>query len=255
MNIYEFGKNNRRKLLFFQGSCTSWKDYLPSIELLARRYHVIVPAYDGHEPEEKTDFISVEKTVDDTSRYLLEHGYDELHAVYGLSIGGGMVLRLLTEGKIVVHKVIIDGGIAPYEMPHWLTRLILVRDFLMIMFIRSSYFVFKLFIDPKRWTPEDGDEEKYKEGFYFLKGLSRKSVWNIFDSANNYDMPEPLPDLYAKIQFWFGSLEKNARKRDIKWVLKHVKGVQMWEIPNMEHGELVIMHPQLFFERAMDFLV
>ena len=67
VNIYEFGKENKRKLLFFQGSCTYWKDYMPSIELLSRNFNVIVPALEGHDPKAKTDFISIEKTVQDTS--------------------------------------------------------------------------------------------------------------------------------------------------------------------------------------------
>ncbi|MDO4704011.1 hypothetical protein [Tannerella sp.] len=70
MNIYEFGIGNQRKLLFFQGSCTCWKDYMPSIELLSKEFHVIVPALEGHDPTEKTDFISVEKTVGDTTDLL-----------------------------------------------------------------------------------------------------------------------------------------------------------------------------------------
>ena len=37
-----------------------------------------------------TDFISVEKTVDDTVRWLKAHGVERLDALYGLSFGGGM---------------------------------------------------------------------------------------------------------------------------------------------------------------------
>lgn len=254
VNIYEFGKENKRKLLFFQGSCTYWKDYMPSIELLARNFNVIVPAIEGHDPKAKTDFISIEKTVRDTSDYLLEQGHGDIYAVYGLSFGGGMVLSLLAGGRIRFKKAIIDGGITPYELPRWITRLILIKDYLMVMLIRSNLTLFKFFIDPKRWTPKEGGEEKYKSMYLFLKGLSKKSVWNIFDSANNYHLPEPFPKLSTEIQFWYGSNEKKERKRDIKWVLNKIKGVRLKEIPRMEHGELVVMNPQLFYDNAIDFL-
>lgn len=92
MNVYEFGTENRRNLLSFQGYCTCWRDYISSIELLAQQFHVIAPAFEGHDPEEKTDFISVEKTVGDTTDYLLEHGHASLDAVYGLSTGGSLIL-------------------------------------------------------------------------------------------------------------------------------------------------------------------
>lgn len=255
MNIYEFGIENQRKLLFFQGSCTCWKDYMPSIELLSKEFHVIVPALEGHDPAEKTDFISVEKTVGDTTDYLLKRGYKELYAAYGLSIGGAMVLRLLAEQRIQVRKAIVDGGTTPYEFPYWLTRLILLRDYLMIQLLRSSMFVLKLFFDPKRWTPEGCDPEtEYKAMLLFLKGLSGKTIWNIFDSANNYDMPNPMPKLSTETLFCYGSREKNARKSNIRWVLSHVNGVQLREIPDMEHGELVMLHPKQFYETVTDFL-
>ncbi len=255
MNVYEFGTENQRKLLFFQGSCTCWRDYMPSIELLAQQFHVIVPAFEGHDPMEKTDFISVEKTVSDTSAYLLEHGHTSLYGVYGLSIGGSMALRLLSQERIPVKKAIIDGGIAPYEWSHWFTRLILLRDYLMIQLLRSNMRIFKLFFNPKRWTPENSDAETdYKAMFDFLKGLSRKTVWNVFDSANNYDMPLPLPELSTEISYWYGSLERKARKSDIRWMLKHVNGMQIQEIPDREHGELVMVHPQQFYEMTIGFL-
>ena len=105
-----------------------------------------------------------------------------------------MVLRLLAEQRIEVRKAIVDGGTTPYEFPYWFTRLILLRDYLMIQLLRSSMFVLKLFFDPKRWTPEGCDPEaEYKAILLFLKGLSGKTIWNIFDSANNYDMPNPMP--------------------------------------------------------------
>lgn len=255
MNVYEFGTENRRKLLFFQGSCTCWRDYMLSIELLAQQFHVIVPAFEGHDPVEKTDFISVEKTVSDTADYFSEHGHTSLYAVYGLSMGGGMALRLLAEQRIPVEKVIIDGGITPYELPQWITRLILLRDYLMIRFIRSGMRIFKFFFDPKRWTVGSSDvEADYNAMFGFFKGLSRKTIWHVFDSANNYNVPLPLPELSTEIRYWYGSLERKARKSDIRWMLKHVAGVQIREIPDMEHGELVLVHPQRFYETVIEFL-
>ena len=68
---------------------------------------------DGHDPEEHNDFISVEKTVDDTVRWLKEHRIGHLDAMYGLSFGGGMVVRFLATQEIQVDKAIIDAGTAP----------------------------------------------------------------------------------------------------------------------------------------------
>lgn len=256
MNVYEFGHEHSETLLFFQGSCTCWRDYMPSIRLLARRLHVIVPVIEGHDPMAEGDFISVEKTVRDVSDYLLERGYRELTGVYGLSFGGSMALRMLAEQRITIHKVILDGAITPYELPRWVTRLILLRDYCMVQIIRSSMSTFKLLATPERWTPKDGDgEAKYRGMYSFLRGLSHKTIWNVFDSANNYKMPRSMPPTATKIQFWYGSLEKKSRKKDFRWVSKHLHEVHAREFPEMEHGELVMMHPEKFSDEVTRFLL
>ena len=68
MTIREFGMENDRSLVFFQGSCEPWQEFCPAAAGLASRFHVMLVTPDGHDPEEQNDFISVEKAVDDTER-------------------------------------------------------------------------------------------------------------------------------------------------------------------------------------------
>ena len=90
MTVREFGQQHTKHLLFFPGSCEPWQEFAYAAKELAARYHVLLVTPDGHDPDERTDFISVEKTVDDTARWLKEHRIDRLDALYGLSFGGGM---------------------------------------------------------------------------------------------------------------------------------------------------------------------
>lgn len=96
MIIREYGPENPRHLVFFQGSCEPWQEFRPAAEGLAGGFHVMLVTPDGHDPEEHNDFVSVEKTVDDTVQWLREQAIDHLDAIYGLSFGGGMVVRFLT---------------------------------------------------------------------------------------------------------------------------------------------------------------
>ena len=86
MVIREFGRENPRHLLCFQGSCEPWTEFRESAELLGERFHVMLVTPDGHDPAEHNDFISVEKTVDDAVAWLKARGIDHLDAVYGLSL-------------------------------------------------------------------------------------------------------------------------------------------------------------------------
>ena len=107
MVIHEFGKENKKKLLFFQGSCEPWQEFKESAELLSDGFHVILVTPDGHDPEEGNDFISVEKTASDTAKWLKDHDINHLDALYGLSFGGGMAIHFLTSENIKVDTKII----------------------------------------------------------------------------------------------------------------------------------------------------
>ena len=254
MYIREYGTEHDKKLLFFPGSCEPWQEHAYAAEELANAYHVLLVVPDGQDPEEHTDFISVEKTVDDVAIWLKAYGIDHLEVLYGLSYGGGMAVRFLVSQDITVEKAIIDAGTAPYEYPRWICKLICVRDYLMVKAGRSSVNLMKASFPPERFArnPEDPDEE-YREISRYLKTYSNKTIWNIFWSANNYAVPHPAPELKTKIRFWVGTEEWGSRFRDLKWYRKYLPQIEVEQIPDMMHGEFVMMHPEEFAMKALEF--
>lgn len=255
VTIHEFGETHEKALLFFPGSCTPTESYIPAAKQLAKVYHVLLVTPDGHDPQERTDFISVEKTVDDVVAWLHSHGIQRLDALYGLSFGGGMAVRLLTTQRISVTKAIIDAGTSPYQYPKWLCKLICVRDFLMVKLCIASLSAMKAAFppehfatDPENWKPE------YRELKAYLQTYSNKTIWNIFWSANNYEVPKTAPAMNTAIQFWVGTEEWGSRFRDLKWYQQYLPQMETVRIPGMMHGELVTMHPETFAEKAFAFL-
>ncbi len=255
MIIREYGKENKKHLVFFQGSCEPWQEFCPAAKILAERFHVMLVTPDGHDPEEHNDFISVEKTVDDTARWLKEHGIGHLDAMYGLSFGGGMVVRFLTTQNVPVDRAIIDAGTAPYQYPKWVCRLIGVRDYLMLKMARSSVKIMELAFPTDRFArdPKNAAQE-YEQIRQYLKGYSDRTIWNIFWSANNYAVPKTAPQIDTKIQFWVGEDEWGSRFRDLKWAQGYLPQMEVVRIPHMMHGEFVMVHPEEFAEKALAFL-
>ena len=254
MTIREFGQQNEKQLLFFPGSCEPWEVFAEAAKLLAEEYHVIYVTPDGHDPEEHSDFISVEKTVDDTARWLKAHGITRLDALYGLSFGGGMVVRFLTTQDIPADRVIIDAGTAPYRLPKWICKLICVRDYLMIRMGRASLAAMEAAFPPERFAYDPAHaKEEYREIQKFLKTFSSRTMWNIFWSANNYAVPDTAPALSSRIQFWVGEDEWKGRFRDLKWTKAYLPQIEVVTIPHMMHGEYVTMHPKEFAAQALAF--
>lgn len=248
MTIHEFGQEHQECLLFLHASCTAWDFYEESVQLLAQRYHVIVPAMPGHDLTTDEDYTSVEQIAETLENWLLERGY-RVRGLYGLSMGGSIAIRLLANGTIRFNKAVIDAGITPYQLPWLVTRFIALRDFLMVELGKHSRKMLELAYPPEKYGAEDLDWMER-----MLKHMSARTIWRVFDSCNNYSMPKPVPVPDTEIQYWYGSLEKKARAWDIDYVKKNFPGTKFVEISGVDHAEYALLYPAEFARRLTAFM-
>ncbi len=196
MYIREYGNAHKKDLLFFPGSCEPWQEFAGAAEELAQSFRVLLVVPDGQDPDEHTDFISVEKTVEDTGAWLKTQGIERLEAIYGLSYGGGMATRFLVSQDLPVKKAIIDAGTAPYTYPKWICKLICVRDYFMVTAGRARIGAMKMAFPPERFArnPDNADEEyreiqrlpdrhgQHTRAHRHLQQLARKALRNAGES-------------------------------------------------------------------------
>lgn len=190
------------------------------------------------------------------NRDLKERGIRHLDLLYRVSMGGAAVIRFLATQDIIADKAIIDAGITPYPYPKLVCRLIALKDWVMIMLGTKSYFFMKLAAPPERWTPKGEDpEEHYRKIFAFEKNhFSSRTIYNVFWSANNYSMPDPIPHVETKIEYWYGEEEKKARKNNLAYTLEAFPQTEPKEFKGLAHAELVLMFPERFREEVIRFM-
>jgi pimeloyl-ACP methyl ester carboxylesterase len=109
-----------------------WDYFENVIPILEKKYHLIVPALPGYDPDKNDDLTGVEEIAADLETWLIAHGYCDISCLYGCSMGGSIVIRMLADHQIRIRNAVIDGGITPYQFPYLITRCIAVRVFLMI---------------------------------------------------------------------------------------------------------------------------
>ena len=254
MRTLEYGKEHEKTLLFLPCTAEPEWAFADSVGLLLQDYHVIQIVYDGH-GETGEDFISVETTVDEVTDWLQARGITHLNAAYGCSLGGACLTRFLALGKIPVERAVIDAGITPYRMPLILRRLACLRDDLGFRLIAKSRKILETVYPPERWTMPGRDPVKeYDALAAYLKTYSKRTVRNIFWSANNYTLPTKPAEMGCQITYWYGEEEKQARHSNICFIKQYFPRAQLHEIPKMDHAELVMMYPQEFYRRIMAFL-
>ena len=255
MKIYQFGKENQKIFVMFECTAEPWWVFKDSAGLLAKDYRVLLFIADGHD-ELGTTFVSLEKNVRDAANWLRKQNITLIDAMYGVSMGGASAIRFLATEDIPVKKAIIDAGITPYPYPKPICRMIAIWDFLSINLVTKNYQMMKIAAPPQRWTPKNEDpEEHYRKIFEFEKNhYSPATIYNVFWTTNNYSMPEPMSIIDTKIEYWYGEKEKRARKNDIKYTCKVYPQTVVKEFKGLAHAELVLMHPQRFYEEVKRFL-
>ena len=255
MKILEHGQTQEKTLLFLPCTAEPVWAFTATVELLSQKWHVFKVVYDGHQPEYPGDFTSVEQMVDEITAYLKERGVSRLDAAYGCSLGGACLTRMLALGEMPVGRAIIDGGITPYQQPFLVRKLLLLRDVASFNIVAAHRDVLEAAFPPERFTiPGHDPVKEYDAMEQYLKTYSRRSIRNIFWSANNYDLPRVPARITTKITYWYGDDEKKDRRSNIRFIKRYFPQARIHGIPKMTHAELVIVHPEEFCRYAEKFL-
>lgn len=218
-----------------------WDYFEYVIPLLEDRYHLIIPALPGYDEEMPGDFTGVEKIASELADRLIKNGHAEIACVYGCSMGGAIVTKLLADNRIKTRSAVIDGGITPYQLPWIATRLIAVRDFLMVAMGKLG----GIRLLEKAFTSDEYSEEDLRYIEKVLKFVSAKTIWRTFESCNNYDMPKEINTDCRHLEYWYAKTEEKARKWDIRYIKRHFPKTEFRVFREIGHGGLAALKPEL----------
>ncbi len=251
MTIHEFGKENRSVVVLIHPSLVMWDYFEYVIPLMQDRYHLIVPALPGYDEDSAGDFTSVEEIASELADWLIAHGISELSCIYGCSMGGSVVIRFLSDNRVKALSAVIDGGITPYQLPWIVTRLIAVRDFLMVSMGKMG----GIKLLEKAFTSDEYTEDDLKYIEKVLKFLSAKTIWRTFESCNNYDLPKEIRTDCRRLEYWYAKTEEPNRKWDIQYIRKRFPQTTFRVFEDIGHGGLAALKPGLLvseLERMME---
>ncbi len=241
MTIHEFGTKNKSAVVLIHPALVMWDYFEYVIPLLEDRYHLIIPALPGYDEEKPGDFTGVEQIASELTDRLIENGHTEIACIYGCSMGGAIVTKLLSDNRIKPESAIIDGGITPYQLPRIVTRLIAVRDFLLVSMGKLG----GIRLLEKAFTSDEYSEEDLRYIEKVLKFASAKTIWRTFESCNNYDMPEQIHTACPHMEYWYAQSEEQDRKWDIRYIKLHFPKTAFRTFEEVGHGGLAALKPEL----------
>lgn len=110
MKYFEYGKDNKELVVILHGGGVSYQGAEPTVQTVARKYHVILAAYDGFNPSEpETEFVSVQSEAKRLGDYIVENYGGHIDILYGISYGGRVLMGVLADKRLTIATTIADG--------------------------------------------------------------------------------------------------------------------------------------------------
>ncbi|MBZ9606797.1 hypothetical protein G9F73_002980 [Clostridium estertheticum] len=245
MKVYEFGNIENPKLLMFHGMACTWKqNFGQVIEKLKEQFYLIIPAYNGHNPDENKDFTSITQTASEIDDYIMKNHNGKIYASYGLSMGANILVEVLSNQRIQMEKAIIDApDFVPF--PSWFVK--------PVSKMVASVGV-KVLQNPKKLnsiilflmtgsTSKDYGEEMINSSVF--SGLTKNTIYNAYYADHVQHIPKAFKDTNVQVICWCGSTENWAIK-SIKNLKKYIPQLREKQFEGYKHGELIIIHSELF---------
>ena len=242
MDFKLYGDSGAPTLLLIPGLGVSYEIFLPLIKLLEEKFRVIAVQLDGFTMGVNTRFTSVDDQAGQIIGFVRQHCGGQLDSAYGLSLGGKILSRILERNEISISHAIMDA--APLlPLPKWLVGPL--RHY-------QSYNVWTCY----HWT---GFWKRVFHSHYFdvLLDECRK----VFPFGGRQAVLDGYKDVYtnklesitgADIQFWYGTKEAFVAKPQVRHLISLCQDARITVFPGMNHGQLLIDHPEEVARRIIE---
>ena len=225
--------------MLIPGLGVSYEIFIPLINLLENDFHIIAVEVDGFVLEKYTRFTSVDDQAVQIINYVKKNYEGHIDCVYGLSLGGKILSRILERDEIVVNHAILDA--APLlPLPSWLVGPLRYLQCLNVWtcfhwtgfwrWVFHSHYFDVLLDECKKVYPYGGTKA-------VLDGY--KSVYtNKLKSIDGND-----------IHYWYGTKEAFVAKPQVKHLKRLYPNVNVEVFKKMNHGQLLIDCPEEIAKR------
>ena len=245
MTFNTYGDKGNPSLLLIPGLGVSYEIFLPLIDILKDRYQIVAAGIDGFLLGKESAFTSVDDEAGQIIRYIKGNLNGCLNVAYGLSLGGKILSRILERNEIAIGHAILDA--APLlPLPKWSVD--------PLRYYQSAN-VWTCY----HWT---GFWKWVFHSHYFDVLLEEcRKVWPY---GKGKAVRDGYKDVYTHklesihgddIHFWYGSKEAFVAKPQVRHLCKLFPDTKVEVFPGMNHGQLLIDHPEEVAKRISSLTV
>ena len=246
MNFLLCGDKNAPAVLLIHGLAFDAESCCGNIaRRLAKKYRVIMPCLDGHDPYQESTFESISVCCEKIERYITKRFGGRVYAVSGFSLGGNVALELMKRGNIKAERLHLDGtlcaglGIMKTPFKLYYTKGADMRRIGIRM--------------PKAVTELLFGKGSLENASRISDGISGESLENACSSVFGYTLSPRLHECKVPAQYWCGSTEKYS-KRSARELEKYLPGLKVRVFKGLGHGQMLREHEKAYFRELKKFL-
>ena len=242
MKVVEYGKAEADVMILLHGGGLSWWSCQEAAQLLAERFHVVIPVLDGH-AESGVPFTSIEDNARRIIEYIDRNFSGHVLLIGGLSLGGQILVELLSQRANICDYAVIESALAlPMKLTAALTAPMLSLCYPLI---------------GKRWFAKlQFWSLGIKPGLFedYLRDTAQiaKGDMTAFLAANaRYRVKKELGACTARTLVLAGSREMPIMKRSARIIADMLPCASLEIMRGFRHGDLSINHARLYADKLM----
>ncbi len=235
MNYIEYGKDNNEVIVLLHGGGLSWWNYRETAENLSSDYRVILPIIDGHTKSD-CDFTSIEENAKRIIKFIDEQFGGSVLLIGGLSLGGQIVLEILSQKKDSCQYALIESAsVVPSKFTHTMIK----------PAFGSCYGLIK-----QRWFSKLQfkslriKQSLFEDYFRDTCGISKSNMIAFLEANALYSIKPSIADCSAKSYVFVGEKEKKVMRKSAKIIHEKLQESLLQILPQMYHGEFSINHAE-----------
>ena len=245
MNYIEYGKEHKDVIVLLHGGGLSWWNYREAAENLSNDYRVILPILDGH-TKSGHDFISIEENAARIIKFIDEQLGGSVLLIGGLSLGGQIVLEILSQRKDACRYALIESAlVVPSKFTHAMIKPAFGGCYGLIKRKWFSKLQFKS-LRIKR--------ELFEDYFRDTCGISKSNMIAFLEANALYGIKPSIADCSAKSYVFVGEKENRAMRKSAKIIHEKLQGSLLYVLPGMYHGDFSINHAQDYADKILDII-
>ena len=245
MQYVEYGAHNSQTVILLHGGGLSWWNYREVTQLLADKYHVVLPILDGH-ADSDAPFNSIENTAAKIISHIDEHFGGKVLAVGGLSLGGQIAVEMLAQRSDICRFALLESALVK---PSKLTHALIKPTFGM------SYGLIKQKWFAKMQAAYLGIPQTLFDDYYRDTCKISKEDMIAFLKANcGYSVKPALGNTKAKVHIVFGSKDQASICTSGKLLNRMIPDSTLEVLPEYRHGELSLNHPEQYAQMLLNLI-